>query len=271
MGSNLAQIFRIKKMLNKIKYPDSYRIAREIASFLETRKGMTEDKILKRLYTKEPWEYIKGFTQFCGMEFKVNRYTLIPRIETEQLVNESLEIVKESKIKNIIDVGTGSGCIAISIAKGLEETKLSHSIYATDISKRALKIAKKNERRLLKNPTIKWIAGDLVKSVPRVKGATLLVANLPYIPTKQYEGLDESVKNFEPKLALDGGDSGLDIYTKLFKQIQKSDIKLKVMYIETEEKIYKGTESLIKEYFRNTKTEVIKDCFNKNRFIKVSL
>lgn len=271
MGSNLAQIFRIRKMLNKIKYPDSYRIAREIVSFLDNRKGITEDKILKRLYKREPWEYVRGFAQFCGMDFKVNRYTLIPRIETEQLVNDSLDIVKKSKIKNIIDVGTGSGCIAISIAKGLEQTDLAYSIYATDISKRALKIAKKNERKLLKKPTIKWIAEDLIKNVPKIKGATLLVANLPYIPTTQYENLDKSVKKFEPKLALDGGDTGLDIYTKLFKQIQKSDIKIKNMYIETEEKIYKETVSLIKEYFEDAKTKTIKDCFNKNRFIKVSL
>jgi release factor glutamine methyltransferase len=270
MGSNLAQIFRVSKMLKKIKYPDPHRIAKEIVDFAQKRKGFTQDSILKRLYKDEPWEYVKGEAEFCNLSFLVNRYTLIPRIETEQLVNECVSIIKGKKIKNIVDIGTGSGSIVISIINMLKDIS-PYSFYATEISKRALKVAKKNEKRILKKRIVKWISGDLIINLPKLDGDTILIANLPYIPTKQYEKLDSSVKDFEPKIALDGGEDGLEIYTRLFKQLEKKDINLKVIYIETEESIYKDTVKLVKEYFPKSKIKQIKDCFDRDRFLQITL
>jgi len=268
MGSNLAQIFRIRKMLRRIKYPDSLRISREIVKFLEGNKSKKEEDILKRLYKNEPWEYVCGIADFCGMDFIVNTHTLIPRIETEKVVSDSLEIIKELDIKNIIDVGTGSGCIIISIAKELKTDKL-YSMHGIDISKRALKIARKNEKKLLEKKRIKWISSDLIKKLPRVKGSTLLIANLPYIPTQEYEKLDDSVKKYEPKLALDGGENGLDMYKRLFKQIEEKKLLLKAMYLETDERTFEDTLSLIKKHFPKAEVNKFKDCFDKYRFIKV--
>ena len=270
MESNLAQIFRIRKMLKKIKYPDAHRISREIVKFLGKNKSKKEEDVLKRLYKDEPWEYVRGSADFCGHRFIVNKHTLIPRIETEKMVSDSLKIIREKKIKNIVDVGTGSGCIIISIAKELED-KAYYSLYATEVSKRALKVAKKNEKELLNKKQIKWLSSDLIKRLPKIKGPTLLIANLPYIPTKEYEKLDKSVKEYEPKRALDGGEDGLEMYKKLFKQIEKKEFELKAMYLETDERTIDDTVSLVKEYFSKADTKKVKDCFDKERFVEVFL
>lgn len=267
MHSNLAQIFRIRKFLDEIKYPDSQRIAREISEFLNRNKRAKEEKIFNRLHLSEPWEYIRGNCEFCNIPFTVTKDTLIPRVETEQMVYDSLEYIKEFKIKNIIDVGTGTGCIAISIAKLLN--KKGSSIYATDISKKALKIAKENELNILKKESIRWIHTNLLEDIPTLKEPTLLLANLPYIPTKQYKKLDKSVLKYEPKTALDGGQTGLDIYEELFTQIQTKGIDLKIIYIETEESIYKKTIALAKKYFPKRKVTGKKDCYDTNRFILI--
>lgn len=268
MRSNLAQIFRIRKFLDEIKYPDSQRIAREISQFLNRNKRAKEEKIFNRLHLSEPWEYIRGNCEFCNNNFTVTKDTLIPRIESEQLVYDSLKYIKELDIKNIIDVGTGSGCIAISIAKLLNK-KANFSIYATDISKKALKIAKENELNILKQEYIGWLLCNLIEDIPTLKEPTLLVANLPYIPTKQYKKLEKSVLEYEPKIALDGGEMGLDLYEKLFKQLQTKDINIKAIYIETEESIYKETLSLAKNSFPKMKVTGKKDCYSRDRFVLI--
>ncbi|MBP6975988.1 peptide chain release factor N(5)-glutamine methyltransferase [Candidatus Dojkabacteria bacterium] len=269
MKSNLAQIFRIQRYLNDIKYPDAYRIAREISNFLKIKKSVSETDVFNRLHKQEPWEYVRGSAEFCKSSFKVNKDILIPRIETEQLVYESKRLIEKAKIKNIIDVGTGSGCIIISLAKLLDNPS-SYSFYATDISSDALKIAKLNEKNILNKKFIKWFKTNLIEKLPTLSGNTIIVANLPYIPSKQYENLDRSVKQYEPRIALDGGDSGLEYYSTLFKQIIHKKVKVKYIYLETEESNFKQSKKIIKNYFPNSKVVGIKDCFDRKRFVKVS-
>ncbi len=269
MKSNLAQIFRIQRYLNDIKYPDGYRIAREISNFLKGKKSLSESDIFNRLHKDEPWEYVKGSVSFCESNFKVNKDTLIPRIETEQLVYESKKIIEKDYIKNIVDVGTGSGCIIISLANQLVDTS-PYSLYSTYISNETLKIAKQNEKNILDKKVIQWIKTDLIDKLPSISKNTLIVANLPYIPTSQYENLDKSVKEYEPRIALDGGENGLDYYTTLFEQIIDKKIKVKHIFFETEESNFNQSKKLVKKYFPNSKVIGIKDCFNRNRFIKTS-
>lgn len=270
MKSNLAQIFRIQRYLNDIKYPDAYRIAREITNFLKIKKSVSETDIFNRLHKEEPWEYIRGGVEFCKNTFKVNKNTLIPRVETEQLVYESKKLIEKDNIKNIIDVGTGTGCIIISLAKLLDKS-LNYSFYATDISSEALKIAKQNADNILKEKVIKWSKTDLIKKLPTLSGDTIIIANLPYIPTKQYENLDKSVKQYEPKIALDGGDNGLIYYDSLFNQIINNGLKVKYIIFETEETNFNQAKKLVKKYFQDSKLVGIKDCFDTKRFLKVSL
>jgi len=267
MQSNLAQIFRIRKFLDDLKYPDSQRIAGEISVYINRNKRAKEEKIFKKLHKNEPWEYIQGFCEFCTYNFKVTKDTLIPRIETEQLVYDCIKTIKKNKIKNIIDVGTGSGCIAISIAMLLD---IKSCIYATDISKKALKVAIENEQNILKKEYINWIHTDLIKDLVIKNKPTLLVANLPYIPTSMYEKLDKSVREHEPKVALDGGKSGLESYEKLFKQIKNKKLKIDYLYLETEETIFKETKALARKYFPGRRITGRKDIFKKNRFVLIS-
>ena len=270
MKSNLAKIFRIQKFLDGIKYPDSYRIGREITKYLTKNKRANEEKILRRLHDSEPWEYIRGDSEFCENTFKVTKDTLIPRIETEQLVYECKDIVEKEKIKNVIDVGTGSGCIIISLASLLKKPS-TYSFFATDISTNALNVAKKNELEILKKKRIKWMKSNLVSRIPELKESTLLVANLPYIPTKQYEELDTSVKRYEPRAALDGGKDGLKYYEELLEQLKSKKINIKVIYLETEESIFLKTKKLIKRYYPKSKILGIKDVFERDRFLKITL
>ena len=265
MQNKLSQIFNIKEFLDQIKYPDSKRIAIEIVEYLE-ENSTDNESVLRRLQDGEPWEYIRGYAQFCNSKFLVTEDTLIPRIETEQLVYNSIELIKRYNIENIVDIGTGSGCIAISLKKLLNRESIFPNIFATEISSNALKIAKENEK-LLTNESIEWIKTDLIEDLPILKGTTLLIANLPYIPTSVYKKLDKSVLDFEPKLALDGGSSGLEIYERLLEQIKKKCIKDFILYIETEETIVEETFTLFKKYLPNLKHTVETDCFNKERFI----
>ncbi len=270
MQNNLSKLFRIQRFLNDIKYPDAYRIAREISEYLNIKKRSNEVEIFKRLHLEEPWEYVRGSVIFCNNEFKISKDTLIPRIETEQLVYECKEYIEKNGIKNIVDVGTGSGSIVISLASLLKDN-IPYSFYATDISKEALKIAKLNGKKILKTKKVRWLTTNLIKSVPKFDGPTLIIANLPYIPTEQYEKLEKSVLRYEPRLALDGGEDGLQYYKELFEQIKAKELNCKSIYIETESSIFKESKKLIKKYFPNSKVRGIKDCFNKERFLKIEL
>ncbi len=269
MRNNLSHIFRIQEFLENINYPGAYRIAREIVDFLDSQNYISEKEILDRLKKQEPWEYIKGHANFCGIDFKVTKDTLIPRIETEQLVSHCIGIIGKGDFKNIIDVGTGSGCIIISTKHLLPENQ-KLSCYATDISNEALLVAKENEKKITKKEEINWINTNLIENIPKLKGDSILIANLPYIPTKIYSSLDKSVLDYEPKTALDGGKDGLDKYRELFKQMIKSKIDIKSLFIETETDIFKETGQLIKKFFPESKMSGIKDCFNKDRFFLVT-
>lgn len=268
MESNLQEIFKIQRFLEEINYPDAYRVAREIQTYLLSNKNVSKENLFQELKNGKPWEYIKGDTQFCNLTFKVDSNTLIPRVETEQLVYDCKDLIQKENIKNIIDVGTGSGCIIISLCNLLQSP---YSFYATDISQKALNIAKYNEKQILKQNGIKWLNTDLIKDLDNLNDPTLIIANLPYIPTEKYKKLDKSVIDYEPQLALDGGKDGLRVYEKLFKQIKSKNINVKVIYFETEASIFEESINLVKEYFPKSKITKIKDCFNRNRFIKISL
>lgn len=265
-NSNLADLFNIQRVLEELHYPDYKRVSLEILEFVNT-SNISLPEVIKRLKENEPWEYIQGYTQFCGFKFLVTRDTLIPRIETEQIVYMVLEILKkDNDIYNIVDVGTGTGCIPISI-RGLGN--FSNMIYATDLSKKALEIAKMNEESILKGNYIHWMETDLIQDLS-IKNGTLFTVNLPYIPTQTYMNLDRSVRDYEPRLALDGGFSGLILYEKLFKQILDKNIDTRYIIIETEESIFSETVELVTKYFQKAKIDRIKDVYDRDRFLLVS-
>ncbi len=160
---------------------------------------------LNRRINGEPFAYIVGFKEFMKLKFKVNEFVLIPREDTEILVQEVIKLNK----KRILDMCTGSGCIAISLAKYIEKS----NIDAVDISKDALNIAIENAKN--NNVQVNFIESNLFEKVN--SRYELIVSNPPYIPTKDINNLMKEVKQ-EPKIALDGGNDGLDFYKKISKE-----------------------------------------------------
>src|SRR3989344_4016436 len=183
-----------------------------------------------------PKQYQQGWTEFYKLKFKLTPDVLIPRPETELLVDAVLALYHpktfmsssgstrgsnnkmDSRLRGndqvvVLDLGTGSGCIAISIAKNNPKIK----IIATDVSKKALKVAEENAKTHKVENQIIFLEADLL---PDFKiSPDIIVTNLPYIPTQRLKYIDPVVTDFEPRVALDGGEDGFELYRKLFQQL----------------------------------------------------
>jgi release factor glutamine methyltransferase len=178
---------------------------------------------------------------------------------------------------NIIDIGTGSGCLVIAIAKKIKikNKKLKIEFYATDISKKALKIAKQNAKLHKVDKKIKFLHGDLLKPIlPLLTNSTsstnlLILANLPYLPSNYYQQAPRNLR-YEPKIALDGGKDGLNLYRRFFKQLSAlvriSSAKIRVL-IEIDPCQTKSIKQLVKKYLPQYQTSVNKDLAGKNRIV----
>lgn len=236
-------------------------------------------KLVKRRMNNEPLAYILGHKEFYGLDFKVNKNILIPRPETEQLVDEVLKL--NPKNTNIIDIGTGSGNIIITLAKYI---KSKNNYFAIDISGKALYIAKQNAKKYNLDKKIKFIHGNLLnpfiqnyKFLPagrqgKIKNS-IIVANLPYLSRKIYNSISSDIKNFEPKSALLSGTDGLYHYRKLFSQIKSFRAMCNTLQIYLEfspEQKIKITR-LIKKYFPKAFITFKKDLSGRWRIVAVSL
>ena len=207
--------------LKKAKKVDESDIEWIIATVLG--KNRTEIKLVRSVSEKEyrdimkateerakgkPLSSIFGFVDFYGFKFSVNKKVLSPRMETEILVEKVLEEAKKIKKAKILDIGTGSGAIAISLSL------LSASeVTAVDISKGALDTAKENAKSL--GAKVNFVQSDLFAGLKKKQKYDIIVSNPPYIRTLDIEGLDKEVKDYDPRLALDGGEDGLDFYRKI--------------------------------------------------------
>ncbi len=250
----MVDILEISKKLN---YPTPLPIAKEIFEWTEGNKEKI-DEVLKRINDDEPWEYIRGWGEFLGRKFFLNKSTLIPRQETEMLVNIAVKYIKNEKDLQIFDIGTGSGCIAISLEK-----ILNREIIATDISKDALYIAKKNAK-FNNAKKIKFLKANLLDFKFDMNKPTVIIANLPYVKSKNIEKLNNSVRNFEPISALDGGVNGLKYYIDVVKEFKKINLKLALFEIDENMVIE------IKEEFSQYNLEFLKDQFENIRFLKIN-
>lgn len=249
--------------------------------------------------SSRPFQYIKGWVEFYKLKFKVTPDVLIPRPETELLVDEVLNILRSERsesrsyLKNIIvskessrirsnnnkritilDLGTGAGNIAISIAKNAPQVK----IIATDISQKALKVAKQNARLHNVENKITFIQSNLLDNLHydtlvyhSENNPDIIVTNLPYIPVARIPYLDSSVKDFEPHVALNGGDDGFVLYRKLFEQIQDKGWKPKSIIGEID---YTHGELAVNEaykYFPEAEVETKLDLAKKQRILMIKL
>lgn len=168
-------------------------------------------KNIKRLILGEPLQYITGKQEFMKLNFLVTKDVLIPRQDTEILVEEVINLAKNIKNPVILDLCTGSGAIGISLAKYIKNSK----IYAVDISEKALEIAEKNATLNGVRNNIEFIQSDLFTKIKNLK-FDIIVSNPPYIETDTIKTLSKEVQR-EPKIALDGGKDGLDFYREIAK------------------------------------------------------
>lgn len=167
--------------------------------------------LLKRAAAGEPIPYLIGHAPFMGLDFIVSHHVLIPRPETEQLVEIAIDWGKDRDAIRVADVGTGSGCIAISLARYLPRAEIA----AIDVSPQALEIAAANVARHASGQ-VGLVRADLLSSI--APGLDLIAANLPYIAGHEWPTLSIGVKSYEPTLALHGGEDGLDLIGALLPQ-----------------------------------------------------
>lgn len=204
-----------------------------------------------------PLQYIIGEQEFMGLRFKVNSNVLIPRQDTETLVEQVLKIVKPGM--KVLDLCTGSGCVLISVLKNAPEL----TGMGSDISKTALLVAKENAK--LHEVDAEWVRSDLFDNITET--FDVIMANPPYIPTGEILSLMPEVRDFEPENALDGGADGLDFYRKITGQVKDYLNPGGYVYME----IGYDQGEAVSELMRNagfTEVEVIKDLARNDRVVK---
>ncbi len=227
-------------------------------------------KLIDRRAKYEPVAYLISHRDFYDLTFKVASGVLIPRPETELLVDTALDFIRQKyqpteKI-TVADIGTGSGAIIIALAKNLEKTK--HQFLAIDTSAKAIKIATENAK--LNKVKIKFIKGDLLKPI-KSKKISVLLANLPYLKTDlKLKVADEKSIKYEPSTALYGGQDGLEVFRKFFKQIEDFKLAPDFIAIEIDSSQGASVSRLAKKSLPQYSIEVKKDFTGRNRLVVIS-
>lgn len=178
-------------------------------------------EMVKRRVAGEPVQYITGEAEFCGLKFAVDRRVLIPRPETELLVDVVAEKLRaesrEPKATRIVDVGTGSGCIAVALAKKLPASEIT----GLDASPEALEVAAGNVKRHGVEKKVRLLQGDLLQALLDSFAADAIVSNPPYVASGELAGLPKEVKDFEPVRALVAGEDGLEVIRRLVMEARR--------------------------------------------------
>lgn len=225
--------------------------------------------LISRHRDGEPVAYLTNEKEFFGMKFYVDRRALIPRPETETLVEKIIDFVNNNneykKEVTIVDVGTGSGNIAVALAKHLPNSLIT----ATDVSKEALEVARKNINFYGFEERIELIESDLLEKMKERK-FDIIVANLPYIGTKENNFVSKEALEFEPHKALFGGDDGLSLYEKLFKFIEQHGNCNAYLLGEIGFMHREKMERLIKKYFASCLFQIISDLAGLDRYFIVN-
>ena len=224
----LVEVLQKSAALFKEKGIDSPRLDAElivgsvleldrVALYLQHDRPLAEQEVdrirglVRRRARREPLAYVLGHREFWSMDLVVRPGVLVPRPDTETLVEAALELVPEGERFFVADVGTGSGAVALAIAKERPEAR----VFATDIADEALRVAKENATRLGLESRVAFLKGPLLDPIPADRPIDLIVSNPPYIPTDDIAGLMPDVRDYEPRVALDGGADGLDVIRAL--------------------------------------------------------
>lgn len=232
---------------------------------LDSLQFLQWDTVLAQLKTQKPIQYILGETEFYGLPMFVSEYTLIPRPETEELVQWILETQDTQKSINIIDIGTGSGCIAIALAKNLPNA----NVFALDVSEQALKIAQKNAKRNQVNIT--FLHQSILETQNLGLTFDVIVSNPPYVRHLEKEEIKKNVLDYEPHLALFvANDDALLFYRKIAEIAQKNLVSTGQLFFEINQYLGAETKTLLEQ--NNFKeVDLRQDIYGNDRMIKASL
>jgi release factor glutamine methyltransferase len=240
----------------------------ELTLTLEQQKQLEET--LKRLESGEPFPYVLGHWEFFGMDFDITPDVLIPRPETELLVEKAIAWLNKSPVRRTVaDVGTGSGVIAVSIAMNIPDAR----ILATDISHEALEVARKNAHKFNVSDRVDFVQCNLLPPHPNPLSTEqhfdLICANLPYIPTETLQALP--VYGREPTLALDGGADGLDLFRKLMKIAPEWLAPNSLILLEIESARGVQALSLACDMFSEAEIHLHQDLTGRDRLLEIAL
>lgn len=224
------------------------------------------DLVQQRLHHK-PTAYILKQCQFYGIDFYIDSRALIPRPESELLVEEVLKFTRQRFVSgdsySIADVGTGCGALAISLALHLPRAE----IYAIDISAAALEVARVNCQRHKVSQQIHLLLGDMLHPLPEV--VNIILANLPYVRDLEMNQLSPEIKNFEPRIALAGGDDGLDKVRQILPQISQKLLTEGLILLEIGHGQGAAAVALVESHFPAAKIDLIPDLGGIERVVKV--
>lgn len=218
---------------------------------------------LNQLQQGTPLPYVIGHWEFFGLDFIITPDVLIPRPETEELVEKALEWMHAKKDARVMDMGTGSGCIPIALARNAPHIKL----VAVDRSSAALHIARQNTAKHQVAEQIQFIESDLFSNVEMLQHFNVITANLPYIPTETLKTL--TVYTREPSLALDGGADGLDLIRRLLADAPRYLAPEGLILLEIDSSHGEKALETAKEFFASAKNELLQDLSGRDRFIRI--
>jgi release factor glutamine methyltransferase len=260
-SEHISSVFAIAE--NNLNKPATWLLT-HLDSDLTVEIIHTLEEDLADLLAGKPLPYITGKAYFYGLQFKVDQSVLIPRPETECLVDTALEIIEQHKSNVLLaDIGTGSGCIALSLAKNTEKA----TIIASDRSFPALEVAKENALRLGLTDRMKFIAADLLFGI--TARFDIICANLPYIPQKTLKKL--RVRKWEPLPALNGGDSGLIYINKLIRHCEQWTKPDGRIILEIESSQGDAIRKLVEQNLPGTDCDVRKDLSGNDRIAVITL
>ncbi|MDR0869648.1 MAG: peptide chain release factor N(5)-glutamine methyltransferase [Planctomycetaceae bacterium] len=220
---------------------------------------------VKRRGAGEPAAYLVGYREFYSLPFKVDKRVLIPRPETESLVLEGIDYLKtlpEGTTPSVIDIGTGSGAVAVSLAKNLPKKSNNAKITAVDISADALTVAKENAAKNGVADKIEFVQSDLLTNVNGT--FDLILSNPPYVSKAQYDALPVDVKNYEPQLALLSGETGTEVIERIIVQAKEKLNSGGALFIEGSPFLLPAVEKMLNNWHN---VRIINDNAGLNRII----
>lgn len=231
---------------------------------LDPERRRAFEELLTRRVNGEPVAYILGEREFYGLSFVVRPGVLVPRPETELLVEKVLEFAHDSggPVRRIVDVGAGSGAVAVALA-----TRLPGAwIVGVDVVEEAIAVARENAERHRVSDRVTFVLGDLLEPVAGVQD--VVVGNLPYIPSAVVETLDRSVRDWEPRVALDGGHDGLVLHRRLLGQLRGRLRPGGLVLLEVADDRGEAAVAVFRAALPGAEVELLRDMFGRDRAVR---